>query len=77
MTTKLTLTIDKSVIQRAKDYAKKTGRSLSELIESYLELITKSEDMSPKLKKLFGAVNIPSDLEHKTEVRKIMEQKDK
>ncbi len=80
MTTKLTLTIDESVIRRAKDYARKTGRSLSELVESYLEMITKSEDfsasdMSPKLKKLFGAVDIPSDLDHKKEIRKILGSK--
>ena len=41
-----------------------------------LEMITKSEDystsdMPPKLKKLFGTVNIPSDLDHKKEIRKI------
>lgn len=41
MTTKLTLTVEKSIIERAKLYAKSTGRSLSELIENYLETITK------------------------------------
>ena len=43
-------------------------------------MITKSEDfsasdMSPKLKKLFGAVDIPSDLDHKKEIRKILGSK--
>ena len=32
MTTKLTLTVEEEVIKKAKKYAKKTGRSLSELI---------------------------------------------
>ena len=36
MSTKLTLTIDKSVIKQAKKYAKSQGRSLSNLIEEYL-----------------------------------------
>jgi hypothetical protein len=40
MTSKLTLTVEKSVIKRAKSYAKNTGRSLSELIENYLDSIT-------------------------------------
>ena len=39
MDTKLTLTIEKDVIDRAKDYAKKKGRSLSDLIENYLKLL--------------------------------------
>ena len=43
MTTKLTLTVEKSIIERAKSYAKNTGRSLSELIENYLETITQEK----------------------------------
>ena len=55
MTTKLTLTVEKSVIEKAKSYAKKTGRSLSEIIEKYLVSITNDETnektLSPKLKR--------------------------
>jgi hypothetical protein len=54
MTSKLTLTVEKSIIERAKVYAKNTGRSLSEIIENYLETITQdngTEKISPKLKK--------------------------
>lgn len=39
MTTKLTLTVEKEVIERAKSYAKHSGRSLSELIEQYLRAV--------------------------------------
>ena len=39
MSTKLTLTIDKSVIKKAKEYAKSQGRSLSNLIEDYLKTV--------------------------------------
>ena len=45
MTTKLTLTVEKSIIERAKVYAKNTGRSLSEIIEKYLETITEELDL--------------------------------
>ena len=56
MTTKLTLTVEKTVIERAKSYAKNTGRSLSEIIENYLTTITKestNDELSPKLKKFW------------------------
>ncbi len=62
MSTKLTLTIDKSVIEEAKQYAKSQGRSLSNLIEEYLKSIsnknekTKDLDLSPITKSLFGSV---------------------
>ena len=46
MNTKLTLTVEKSIIERAKLYAKNTGRSLSEIIENYLATIT--EESSTK-----------------------------
>ena len=36
MTTKLTLTIDDSVIAIAKKYAKQNGKSLSDIVENYL-----------------------------------------
>ena len=81
MTTKLTLTIEKSVIEAAKRYASQTGRSLSDLIESYLETVVKkhnpedSDKMPSDLKKLFGAVHIPADLDHKKEIRKILSSK--
>lgn len=78
MTTKLTLTVEKSIIERAKLYAKNTGRSLSELIENYLETITQesSEDkLSPKLKKIVGAVKLPKNFDEKEELRSYLENK--
>ena len=78
MTTKLTLTVEKSIIERAKLYAKNTGRSLSELIENYLETITQesSEDkLSPKLKKIIGAVKLPKNFDEKEELRSYFENK--
>jgi predicted HicB family RNase H-like nuclease len=44
MGTKLTLTVEKEVIERAKSYAKSNGRSLSELVENFLESITQFAD---------------------------------
>ncbi len=78
MTTKLTLTVEKAVIEKAKSYAKQTGRSLSELIENYLETITEdkySESMSPKLKKIVGAVKLPKNFDEEKELRSYFEKK--
>ena len=36
MATKLTLSIEEQVIESAKEYAKKQGRSLSSIVEEYL-----------------------------------------
>lgn len=79
MSTKLTLTVEKDIIERAKIYAKKTGRSLSELIESYLSNIIKEnsslQEISPKLKKIVGAVNLPNDFDEDIELRSYYEKK--
>lgn len=78
MTTKLTLTVEKSIIERAKTYAKNTGRSLSELIENYLETITDDntdQKISPKLKKIIGAVSLPKNFDEEKELRSYLEKK--
>ncbi len=59
MTTKLTLTIEKSVIEKAKRYAKGTQRSLSEMVQKYLESLGEPktrEDYSSKMKKLLAKI---------------------
>ncbi len=79
MTSKLTLTVEKSVIEKAKSYAKKTGRSLSELIEKYLDTITSEEnddkELSPKMKKIVGAVTLPNDFDEEKELSSYFEKK--
>ena len=62
MATKLTLTVDKTVIEEAKKYAKLNGRSLSNIIEEYLKsLISQSKnsdelEISPIVDSLWGSV---------------------
>ncbi len=78
MNTKLTLNVDKSVIARAKKYAADTGRSLSEIIENYLSNLTESESkqkISPKLKKIVGAVKLPKNFDEKKALKNYLEQK--
>ena len=79
MTTKLTLTVEKTIIEKAKSYAKRTGRSLSELIEKYLESLTNDEkndnQLSPKLRKIVGAVKLPKNFDEEKELRSYLEKK--
>ena len=74
MNTKLTLSIDKDVIMRAKDFAKKSNRSLSEIIESYLDKITDtvSEDSDRELERITGIISLPKGFDEKAEIRKIL-----
>ena len=43
MSTKLTLSIDETVVEKAKLYASAKRKSLSKVIEQYLKFITESE----------------------------------
>ncbi len=80
MNTKLTLTIEQTIIERAKKYAKQKGRSLSDIIENYLKVITKEEvnanvDIMPITKSLKGSFKMPSDLDYKKELSKVLSKK--
>lgn len=73
MDTKLTLTINKSVIENAKKYARSKERSLSDLIENYLKSLTANEvsdndKLSPTLKALKGSFKMPDDFDYKKDL---------
>jgi hypothetical protein len=79
MTSKLTLTVEKSVIEKAKSYAKKTGQSSSELIDKSLDTITSEEngdkELYPRIKKIVGAVTLPNDFNEEKELSSYFEKK--
>jgi hypothetical protein len=79
MTTKLTLTIDDSVIAIAKKYAKQKGKSLSDIVENYLMSLTskekKDESISPRILKLMGAIELPDNFDYKKELTKGLAKK--
>ncbi|MFY0482718.1 DUF6364 family protein [Flavobacterium sp. PLA-1-15] len=80
MNTKLTLTIEQELIQKAKDYAKQKNRSLSDIIENYLKILTKEEKkesskLSPVVKSLKGSFKMPADFDYKEELKNRLEQK--
>jgi Family of unknown function (DUF6364) len=80
MTAKLTLTVEETVISKAKLYAKATGKSVSELVENYLDSITKENTVSQnavsgKLQNLIGSVKLPLDFDEEKELRTYHEAK--
>lgn len=46
MNKKLTLSLDDSVIERAKQYAKEHGISVSKIVENYLKVITSKKELN-------------------------------
>lgn len=81
MNTKLTLTIEQSVIEKAKKYARNRERSLSDLIENYLKALTQEEEsktkneLSPTLKSLKGSFKVPKDFDYKKELTDRLSEK--
>lgn len=80
MITKLTLTIDQSVIELAKQYAKAKEQSLSNLIENYLKAITSEQigvedELSPITKSLKGSFKAPESFDYKNELGKQLKKK--
>ncbi|TVZ28119.1 hypothetical protein JM83_3223 [Gillisia sp. Hel_I_86] len=81
MNTKLTLTIEQEIIKRAKDYAKEKNRSLSDIIENYLKVLTKEEQkqkdkrLNPVVKSLKGSFKMSKNMDYKKELRNRLEEK--
>lgn len=72
MNTKLTLTLEKEVIDVAKKYAKSKGQSLSELVENYFKLLSKNSkrenriELSQKVMSLKGILKVRDNFDYKS-----------
>jgi hypothetical protein len=70
METKLTLKLDRTVIQSAKKYAENNNRSLSKLVEDYFRNLSSenilAEEYPPLIKKLSGIIS-ENDLDRLSE----------
>jgi hypothetical protein len=80
MDSKLTLSIDKDVARKAKVYAKSNGRSLSDLVENYLKLLTRNSSIedseyTPRVKSLLGCITLPEDFDYKKEIADYLTKK--
>lgn len=72
MDRKLTLKLNKSVIEKAKEYASNKKMSLSRIIEAYLQSLTSETEnsefeISPFVKSIATGVEIPADSDYKKE----------
>lgn len=80
MTKKLTLSVDDSVIEKAKKYAEIHNESLSRLVENYFRvLITdnneKEEDVSGLVSELLGSMTVPDDFDFEKDKREYLEKR--
>ena len=81
METKLTLRLNDGVIERAKIYAKSQKISLSKMIESYLDSLTREKDtdnktaITPLVESLSGVINLPADFDYKNEYADYLTEK--
>jgi hypothetical protein len=80
MNTKLTLTIEQTIIEKAKKYANGKGRSLSDIVENYLKAITKEDnnesiELTPIVQSLKGTFKTPQNLDYKKELSKRLTEK--
>lgn len=79
MDTKLTLKLDKEIINRAKDYAESKKISLSKLIESYLQLLTNEssskDKISPLVESLSGVIELPKKYDDKDDYTDYLTEK--
>lgn len=82
MDAKLTLKLDKSVIEKAKIYAAEHKHSLSLLVENYLKAITETEkkentkEISSFIKSMsIGKGEVPVDFDYKKDRQDYLSQK--
>lgn len=78
MNTKLTLNLDKSIIEQAKIYAKTHHVSLSNIVENYLESLTRSSKKETKISSLVKSLTgvIPNQtLDEKEEYKNYLSKK--
>ena len=80
MNTKLTLTIEQTIIEKAKKYANGKGRSLSDIVENYLKAVTKEDNnesivLTPIVQSLKGTFKAPGNIDYKKELSKRLTEK--
>lgn len=76
MDTKLTLKLDKDIIEKAKIYASEKNRSLSAIIESYLKVLTSDSNnnsfeeikITPFIRSLSLKSGLSADLDYKKDL---------
>lgn len=79
METKLTLRLNKQVIDRAKDYAHSHNISLSKIIESYLLALTRQKsaatEITPLVESLSGVIHPEENFDYRMGYSKYLKEK--
>ncbi len=79
MNTKLTLSIDKKTVGRAKKFARERNRSLSNLVENYLKAVTVEEavngEITPLVVELSGIVDAGGVRSHRSDYAAYLAEK--
>ena len=83
MDKKLTLSLNQRVIEKAKNYAKQHGTSLSRMIEAYFESLTSQQndttefETTPLVESLSGVIQLPESFDYKEARTKYLNEKHK
>ena len=81
MDKKLTLSLNQTVIEKARTYAKKNKTSLSKMIEAYFDSLTNREmneneiQITPLVESLCGVIELPKDFDYKDSKAKYLFEK--
>ena len=79
MDVKLTLKLNETSIEKAKDYVAKKGQSLSGLVENFFNSITTVSDentqYSPIVQELSGIISLPDNYDYKADYISHLEEK--
>ncbi len=80
MEAKLTLKLNRAIIEKAREYAQQRKTSLSKMVETYFSAITGSEEsgeITPLVKSLSCIINIADDYDYRTEIAEQVGKKHK
>jgi Family of unknown function (DUF6364) len=80
METKLTLRLSKRTIDKAKDYAQLHKISISKMVESYLNSLTRPSkateiEITPLVKSLSGVIQLEKDHDYKSDYANFLMEK--
>ena len=79
MQAKLTLSINRDIIEDAKEYSRQQHKSLSRVVENYLKLVVRkespSEEISPIVASLMGVVTMDVKDRGREEITAYLEEK--
>ena len=81
MDKKLTLSLNQTVIEKARTYSKKNKTSLSKMIEAYFDSLTNREmneneiQITPLVESLCGVIELPNDFDYKDSKAKCLFEK--